>query len=113
MRQKLLEMERKNLIGKLITLIQLFVSVICIVTVAGSGMLPKKYLIFLIGALAVLFGATHTDKYFYDKGVLMGTIFGKLAYPLIVALFIKNREQTKECGLNKAIKKAYEGIKKK
>ena len=59
MRQRLLEMERKNLIGKLITLIQLLVSVICIVTVAGSGMLPKKYLIFLIGALAVLFGATH------------------------------------------------------
>ena len=52
-------MERKNLIGKLITLIQLLVSVICIVTVAGSGMLPKKYLIFLIGTLAVLFGATH------------------------------------------------------
>ena len=52
MRQRLLEMERKNLIGKLITLIQLLVSVICIVTVAGSGMLPKKYLIFLIGALA-------------------------------------------------------------
>ena len=49
MRQRLLEMERKNLIGKLITLIQLLVSVICIVTVAGSGMLPKKYLIFLIG----------------------------------------------------------------
>lgn len=45
MRQRLLEMERKNLIGKLITLIQLLVSVICIVTVAGSGMLPKKYLI--------------------------------------------------------------------
>lgn len=55
----------------------------------------------------------YTDKYFYDKGVLMGTIFGKLAYPLIVALFIKNRNQTKEYGLNKAIKKAYEGIKKK
>ena len=52
MRQRLLEMERKNLIGKLITLIQLLVSVICIVTVAGSGMLPKKYLIFLIGSLA-------------------------------------------------------------
>ena len=30
MRQRLLEMERKNLIGKLITLIQLLVSVICV-----------------------------------------------------------------------------------
>ena len=60
-------MERKNLIGKLITLIQLLVSVICIVTVAGSGMLPKKYLIFLIGALAVLFGATHILQYPKNK----------------------------------------------
>ena len=67
MRQRLLEMERKNLIGKLITLIQLLVSVICIVTVAGSGMLPKKYLIFLIGALAVLFGATHILQYPKNK----------------------------------------------
>lgn len=67
MRQRLLEMERKNLIGKLITLIQLLVSVICIVTVAGSGMLPKKYLIFLIGTLAVLFGATHILQYPKNK----------------------------------------------
>lgn len=67
MRQRLLEMERKNPIGKLITLIQLLVSVICIVTVAGSGMLPKKYLIFLIGALAVLFGATHILQYPKNK----------------------------------------------
>lgn len=67
MKQRLLEMERKNMIGKLITLIQLLVSVICIVTVAGSGMLPKKYLIFLIGALAVLFGATHILQYPKNK----------------------------------------------
>ena len=67
MRQRLLEMERKNLMGKLITLIQLLVSVICSVTVAGSGMLPKKYLIFLIGALAVLFGATHILQYPKNK----------------------------------------------
>ena len=67
MRQRLLEMERKNLIGKLITLIQLLVSVICIVTVAGSGMLPKKYLIVLIGTLAVLFGATHILQYPKNK----------------------------------------------
>mgnify|MGYP007090433175 CR=1 FL=1 len=49
MRQRLLEMERKNLIGKLITLIQLLVSVICIVTVAG------------------LFGATHILQYPKNK----------------------------------------------
>ena len=53
----------------------------------------------------------YTDKYFYDKGVLMGTIFGTMAYPLVIALFLKNGAQTKEYGLKKAIRKAFEGIK--
>ena len=55
----------------------------------------------------------YTDKYFYDKGVLMGTIFGVTAYPLVVALFLKNRGQTKDYGLKKAIKRAFEGIKQR
>lgn len=54
----------------------------------------------------------YTDKYFYDKGVLMGTIFGATAYPLVVALFLKNGKQAKDYGLKKAIGKAFKGIKK-
>ena len=53
----------------------------------------------------------YTDKYFYDKGILMGTIFGVMAYPLVIALFLKNSDQTKEYGLKKAVQKAFEGIK--
>lgn len=55
----------------------------------------------------------YTDKYFYDKGILMGTIFGKMAYPLVIALFLKNRGQTRDCGLKKAIEKAFDGIKQR
>ena len=43
----------------------------------------------------------------------MGTIFGVTAYPLVVALFLKNRGQTKDYGLKKAIKRAFEGIKQR
>lgn len=86
MRQRLLEMERKNLIGKLITLIQLLVSVICIVTVAGSGMLPKKYLIFLIGALAVLFGATHILQYPKNKVLRYTGMIISLLMTIILAV---------------------------
>lgn len=87
MRQRLLEMERKNLIGKLITLIQLLVSVICIVTVAGSGMLPKKYLIVLIGTLAVLFGATHILQYPKNKVVrYTGMIISLLMTVILAAI---------------------------
>ena len=86
MKQKLLEMERKNLIGKLITLIQLLVSVICIVTVAGSGMLPKKYLIFLIGALIVLFGATHVLQYPKNKALRYTGMIISLLMTIILAV---------------------------
>lgn len=55
----------------------------------------------------------YTDKYFYDKGVLMGTIFGVMAYPLVIVLFLKNSGQTKTYGLKKAIKKAFEGIRQR
>lgn len=52
----------------------------------------------------------YTDKYFYDKGILMRYIFGAMAYPLIVALFLKNKNQTEEYGFGKAVKKAFEGV---
>lgn len=55
----------------------------------------------------------YTDKYFYDKGVLMGTAFGWKAYPLSVALLLKNGAQTKEYGFKNAIKKVFAGIKQK
>ncbi|MBR2555548.1 MAG: glycosyltransferase [Aeriscardovia sp.] len=55
----------------------------------------------------------YTDKYFYDKGVLMGTIFGIAAYLLVVALFLKNTEQTKDYGLMKAIRIAFNGVKQR
>ena len=55
----------------------------------------------------------YTDKYFYDKGILMGTIFGRMAYPLVIALFLKNRGQTRDYGLKKAIEKAFDGIKQR
>lgn len=55
----------------------------------------------------------YTEKYFYDKGILMGAIFGVMAYPLTVALFLKNRNQAKDYGLKKALEKAFKGIKQR
>ena len=55
----------------------------------------------------------YTEKYFYDKGVLMNAIFGNKSYMLIVALILKNKGQTKDYGLVKAIRVAFKGIKGK
>ena len=52
----------------------------------------------------------YTDKYFFDKGILMGIIWGVKAYPLMIALLLKNRNQTKNYGLFNAIRKSFEGI---
>mgnify|MGYP004499748449 FL=1 len=54
---------KKNIAGKLITLIQLAVSVICIVLIWNSGLAPTKYLVPLIIVLLILFVITHALQY--------------------------------------------------
>ena len=58
---------KKNIAGKLVTLIQLAVSVICIVLVWNSGLAPMKYLVPLIIILLVLFVITHALQYLKNK----------------------------------------------
>ncbi|MDO4618045.1 MAG: glycosyltransferase family A protein [Clostridia bacterium] len=53
----------------------------------------------------------HTEKYFYDKGVLMKTMFGALAYPLTFILIKKHPEQYSKIGFKSAIKNAFDGMK--
>ena len=54
---------KKNIAGKLITLIQLAVSVICIALICNSGLAPIKYLVPLISVLLILFVITHALQY--------------------------------------------------
>lgn len=54
---------KKNIAGKLITLIQLAVSVICIALIWNSGLAPVKYLVPLIIVLLILFVITHALQY--------------------------------------------------
>ena len=54
---------KKNIAGKLITLIQLVVSVICIALIWNSGLAPVKYLVPLIIVLLILFMITHALQY--------------------------------------------------
>ena len=54
---------KKNIAGKLITLIQLAVSVICISLICNSGLAPIKYLVPLISVLLILFMITHALQY--------------------------------------------------
>lgn len=61
------------------------------------------------GSASSWFAGYH-EKYFYDKGVLMKTAFGVCAYPLTVLLILKNRKQTKELGMGRAILSALKGI---
>lgn len=49
------------------------------------------------------------EKYFYDKGVLMRHCSGLWAKPLLLLLMVKNRHESDELGLQKAIKCAFDG----
>lgn len=57
----------KNIAGKLVTLIQLAVSVICIVLIWNSGLAPMKYLTPLVVVLLILFVITHALQYLKNK----------------------------------------------
>lgn len=52
----------------------------------------------------------YTEKYWFDKGVLLGYLFGVWAYVLTIPLLLKHPEQTKTLGFYQAIKKVYQGI---
>lgn len=49
------------------------------------------------------------EKYFYDKGVLIRACFGFWAKPMLILLLIKNKSESGEVGLGKAIKCAFDG----
>lgn len=51
------------------------------------------------------------EKYFFDKGVLMKQCFGIWAKPLLIVLLAKNKRQTQELGLKKALEMAFNGVK--
>lgn len=51
--------KNKNIAGKIITVLQLIVSVICIVVAKNSGLFPRKYLTLFIVGLGFLFVLTH------------------------------------------------------
>ena len=55
--------KNKNIAGKIITVLQLIVSVICIVVAMNSGLFPRKYLTLFIVGLGFLFVLTHVFQY--------------------------------------------------
>ena len=54
----------------------------------------------------------HDEKYFFDKGVLMKSIFGKKACIVAIVLVLKNKNQCREIGVKKALKSILKGVKK-
>lgn len=65
----------KNIIGKLITLIQLIISVACIIIMWNSGMVPNIYMVPAIILLLAFFAITHSLQYMRKKAVhILGII---------------------------------------
>lgn len=75
-----------NIAGKLVTLIQLAVSVICIVLIWNSGLAPVKYMVPLIIVLLVLFAATHALQYPRNKVVRYVGMIISLLMTIILAV---------------------------
>ena len=77
---------RHNIAGKLVTLIQLAVSVICIVLIWNSGLAPVKYMVPLIIVLLVLFAATHALQYPRNKVVRYVGMIISLLMTIVLAV---------------------------
>ncbi len=75
-----------NIAGKLVTLIQLAVSVICIVLIWNSGLAPVKYMVPLIIVLLVLFAATHALQYPRNKVVRYVGMIISLLMTIVLAV---------------------------
>ena len=75
-----------NIAGKLVTLIQLAVSVICIVLIWNSGLAPMKYMVPLIIVLLVLFAATHALQYPRNKVVRYVGMIISLLMTIVLAV---------------------------
>lgn len=52
----------------------------------------------------------YDEKYFYDKGVLMSTIYKRFVYALTALLIIRHPEQYGSIGMKSAIKESFKGI---
>ena len=76
----------RNIAGKLVTLIQLAVSVICIVLIWNSGLAPVKYMVPLIIVLLVLFAATHALQYPRNKVVRYVGMIISLLMTIVLAV---------------------------
>ena len=77
---------KHNIAGKLVTLIQLVVSVICIVLIWDSGLAPMKYMLPLIIVLLVLFAATHALQYPRNKVVRYAGMILSLLMTIVLAV---------------------------
>jgi glycosyltransferase involved in cell wall biosynthesis len=52
----------------------------------------------------------YTEKYWFDKGVLLKYLFGLWGYPLGMALLVKSYCKTREIGFLKALKNMFKGV---
>ena len=68
----------KNIVGKIITLIQLLLAVGLIAVVWNSGMVPMKYMIVIIVGLFILFGVTFSLQFVKNKLYIVGIVISIL-----------------------------------
>lgn len=80
--------KRKNIAGKLITVVQLILSVILLFLVGNSGMLPGVYLALLGGGMFFLFAVTFFLQYIQNGVRFAGIVFSILiSAALILGMF--------------------------
>lgn len=84
-----------NIAGKLITLIQLAVSVSLVIVVWNSGMVPEKYLFIAFGVLFLLFLIPFVLQFVRNKIKLVGMVISALVTVvlLIVILYFTEADQ--------------------
>ena len=68
----------KNIVGKIITLIQLLLAAGLIAVVWNSGMVPMKYMIVIIVGVLVLFGVTFGLQFVKNKLYIVGIVISVL-----------------------------------
>ena len=68
----------KNIVGKVIALIQLILAIGLIIVIWNSGMIPMKYLAVVTISLLILFGITFGVQFFKNKLFIVGIVLSVL-----------------------------------
>lgn len=84
-----------KVMGRLISIIQLLISIVLLITIGGTGLLPMKYFLILAAMLLMLFGITFALQFVKGKAYIGGILLSILMSIVMVVgiIYVKQANQ--------------------